>query len=64
MNKTKRSEGVPQLALDTLQLAESLGCGKGTAITIGMEAKARIQIGKRVLWNAGKVKMYLDTISE
>jgi len=33
-----------------------------TAVKIGEAAGAKIQIGKRVLWNIGKVKKYLDAI--
>ena len=53
-----------KLAVDTKELQEMLGCGRFTAYEIGTQAGARMQLGKRVLWNVNKVKAYLDCISE
>ena len=52
-----------RLALDSFGLAQALGCGKPMAIRIGSQARARVQIGKRVLWNLNKVQEYLDSIA-
>ncbi len=52
-----------KLAVDAAELQALLGCGRHTAEKIGMEAKAKIQIGKRVLWNVGRLRDYLDSIS-
>ena len=52
-----------KLAVDTNELRSMLCCGRDTAVRIGTEAKARLQIGKRVLWNVRRVQDYLDTIS-
>ena len=52
------------LAVDTSTLQKQMCCGYRTAVKIGMNANARIQIGKRVLWNVAKVQAYLDSISE
>jgi hypothetical protein len=41
-----------------------LSCGRKSAVDIGNAAGARIQVGRRVLWNVGKVQKYLDAISE
>lgn len=67
MNKTgsgleKKSE-VSKLAVDTDELMNMLSCGKQTAVKIGEESYARIQIGRRVLWNVEKVKRYLFELS-
>lgn len=43
---------------------EMLSCGRVTAVQIGTNASARIQLGKRVLWNVRRVNAYLDSISE
>lgn len=51
------------LAVDTLELAGILHCGRTTAVKIGTAAGARLQIGKRVLWNLSKVRMHVDEIS-
>ena len=52
-----------KLAVDAAELQMLLGCGRHTAEKIGMEAEAKIQIGKRVLWNVNRLKGYLDKIS-
>lgn len=54
---------VEKMTLDTTGLMKVLSCGRATAIEIGTQAQARIQIGKRVLWNTNKVKRYLDSIA-
>ncbi|MBQ9489457.1 MAG: hypothetical protein IJU80_05950 [Lachnospiraceae bacterium] len=53
-----------KLAIDTKELQEMLGCGRYTAYEIGTMAGARMQFGKRVLWNVAKIKAYLECISE
>ena len=53
-----------KLAVDTNELQEMLGCGRFTACEIGTQAGARMQLGKRVLWNVAKIKAYLNCISE
>ena len=64
MNATKiiNRDGVRK-TVDTTGLREMLNCGRETAVRIGTEAGARIQIGRRVLWNVDKVQKYLDSIS-
>ena len=51
-------------AVDTVRLQELIGAGRATAVKIGTEAGARIQIGRRVLWNVPKIRKYLEKISE
>ena len=65
MVATKRT-GQPELkkAIDTTDLMILLCSGRKTAVEIGNAAGARIQIGKRVLWNVGKIQTYLDSISK
>ena len=60
MRKTNDSSGVivRKLAVDTKELPLMMGCGRDTAVRIGLEAKAKIQIGKRVLWNVEKIQEY------
>lgn len=53
-----------KLAVDTSELRAMLSCGRDTAVKVGTEAGARIQIGKRVLWNVDKVQSYIDKLSE
>lgn len=63
---TKTNEALPfgKSAVDTNELQKMLSCGRATAVQIGTNASARIQIGKRVLWNVRRVNAYLDSISE
>lgn len=52
------------LTIDTPTLMGMLHCGRKTAVEVGVKAAARVQVGKRVLWNAKKIEEYLDSISE
>ena len=52
-----------QVAVTTENLQNILDCGRPTAVEIGTLAKARVEIGRRVLWNVSKVQKYLDTIA-
>lgn len=61
MKKTANSETTHKMAVDTKELQAMLGCGRDTACKVGTEAKARLQFGKRVLWNVAKVQAYLDS---
>ena len=59
-NEVKLSE---KMALDTTDLMKVLSCGRSTAVEIGEAAGARIQIGKRVLWNVEIIQRYLNGIA-
>ncbi len=66
MNATTRyvvPSGHKRLAVTTDELQALLGCGRKSAVDVGELAEARIQLGKRVLWNVQKVQIYLDMIS-
>ena len=64
MRATKKSEMVMnQVAVTTENLQNILDCGRPTAVEIGTLAKARVEIGRRVLWNVSKIQKYLDSIS-
>ncbi len=53
------------MCVDTNRLAkEYLHCGRKTAVKIGTEASARMQIGRRVLWNLKKIQQYIDSVAE
>ncbi len=52
------------LTVDTVRLMELLQVGRATAVKIGVEAEAKITIGRRILWNTSKIKKYLDEVSE
>lgn len=42
---------------------QMLNCGRVTAVQIGMEAQAKIQINKRVLWHIPKIREYLNGLA-
>lgn len=50
--------------VDTATLQGMLGSGRKTAVEVGTAAGARVQVGRRVLWNVRKIQTYLDSISE
>lgn len=51
------------VTVDTTGLQALLGCGRETAVKIGTQAAAKVQIGRRVLWNREKVQRYIAEIS-
>lgn len=65
MNKTTSNviQLSDRLTANTETLAECLDCGRSTAVKIGTAAGAKIQMGKRILWNVRKVQRYLDSIA-
>lgn len=61
----KREPDTPDLkTVDTPTLQKMLSAGRPTALKIGQAAGARIQVGKKVLWNVRKVEVYLDKIAQ
>ncbi len=65
MKATRKTENLGEKrTVDTTGLQDMLSCGRKTAVDIGMAAKARVSIGRRVLWNVEKVQRYIDAISE
>ena len=66
MRATKKfddQQGIEKLTITTDRLQAMLGCGRKSAVQIGDLAGARIQLGKRVLWNVNKVKDYVNRVS-
>lgn len=66
MNSTTRyslSDYSSRLTITTEELQTLLGCGRKSAVDIGELAEAKIQLGRRVLWNVEKIKIYLNLIS-
>lgn len=66
MNCTTRhnlQDTVARLTVTTEELQTLLGCGRKSAVDIGELAEAKIQLGRRVLWNVEKIKTYLNLIS-
>ena len=65
MRKTASIEDISECkTVDSLGLQRLLMVGRTTATEIGKAAGARVQVGRRVLWNVAKIQKYLDSISE
>lgn len=64
MNKTKIRQTEHLLTVDLETLAAMLSCGQSTAKKIGEQARARVVIGRRVLYSVDKIKKYLDYLVE
>lgn len=62
-NATDASADTKRATVDTVGLQAMLSSGRQTAVEIGTAAGARIQIGRRVLWNVARVEKYLEAIS-
>lgn len=55
MNATKQIGTLEDRKMvDTNGLQAMLSSGRKTAVEIGTAAQARVQVGRRVLWNVGK----------
>lgn len=65
MNKTTQFNVDYQncILLSTKDLQMVLACGRVSAIKIGTAAGARIDVGRRVLWNRKKIESYLEKIA-
>lgn len=65
MRKRTEIGGVSEYTtVDTTTLQGILMAGRKTAVEIGVAAGAKVQVGRRVLWNVKKIEQYLDSISE
>ena len=63
MRETKIRNTENRIAVDIEGLSAMLSCGNATARKIGEDARARITIGRRVLYSVSKVERYLNEIS-
>lgn len=52
------------ILVSTDRLREALMCGRESAVKLATDAGARVEVGRRVLWNLEKVKKYVEEISE
>lgn len=64
MNRRKdHNTKVPQRLFDTAELSDYLGLGRNKSVCFGDEAGARVQVGRRVLWDKRKVDLYIDSMT-
>lgn len=62
--RKKNCEAIERpLLVDTEGLKAITQMGKNTAIRIGTEAGARVQIGRSVRWNVRKIETYINSIT-
>ena len=59
-NKTRNLEKATPILVDAVGLQNLCGCGRFTAVKIADAAGARVQIGRRVLYNRAKIESYLN----
>lgn len=63
MHRTMKRSNRHYLTVNAETLAGMLDCGRATAVKIGTDAGAKIQIGRRTLYKVSDVEKYLETIS-
>lgn len=65
MNKTGESSllATEKILLTTHELQAVLSCGYSSAVKIGNAARAKVTVGKRVLWCREKIELYVSDIS-
>lgn len=63
MKKTLNRDTKDFLTVSAETLAGMLNCGRATAIKIGTDAGAKIQIGRRALYRVSIIEKYLDSLS-
>lgn len=63
MRKTLSRETTERtLTVTADTLAGMLDCGRATAVKIGADAGARIQVGRRTLYKISAIEKYLDSL--
>ncbi len=63
MNKTLEKNKEQSITVSAETLSKMLNCGRATAVKIGTDAGARIQIGRRVLFKVSVIEKYLEEIA-
>lgn len=62
--KTKEIESnITPVLVNISGLQELCGCGRYTALKIADASGARVQVGRRVLFNREKIQKYMNSIS-
>lgn len=62
MNRRIKTNTAEPRLLSTIEMADYLGLGRNRTIKFGDEAGARVQIGRRVLWDKRKIDLYIDSM--
>ena len=61
MKKTLNRNNEKFLTVSAETLAGMMNCGRATAVKIGTDAGARIQIGRRTLYKVSIIEKYLES---
>lgn len=64
MKKTLNRDNEKFLTVNAETLAGMLNCGRATAVKIGNDAGAKIQIGRRTLYKVSIIEKYLESLAE
>lgn len=64
MKKTLSRDNEKFLTVNADTLAGMLNCGRATAVRIGTDAGAKIQIGRRTLYKVSIIEKYLEAVAE
>lgn len=62
-NRTVYQSSVTPRLMDTEELRAYTNLGRNNAMKLGEEIGARVQIGKRVLWDRVKIDAYFDSLT-
>ncbi|MFG6366865.1 MAG: hypothetical protein K1W16_00290 [Lachnospiraceae bacterium] len=63
MKKTLNRDNKELLTVNADTLAGMLNCGRATAVKIGTDSGAKIQIGRRTLYKVSIIEEYLNAIA-
>lgn len=58
------ARNIDKICVTTDGLQDLLDCDRPSAVEIGTLAKARVEVGRRMLWNVSKVQSYIDSLAE
>lgn len=62
-SRTVYQSSVTPRLMDTEELRAYINLGRNSAMKLGDEIGARVQIGKRVLWDRVKIDAYFDSLT-
>ncbi len=60
--KTRDLEHAQPILVNAVGLQSLCGCGRFTAVKIAEAAGARVQFGRRVLYNRLKIEEYINSV--
>ena len=61
--RTKNNAAVENRLMDTDELRAYTSLGRNSAIKVGNDARAKIKIGNRTLWDKQKIDQYFNALT-